>query len=1040
VLSHRLHPTLWLALWLTLGASVAHAQLPPEALRFESVLTGGSVHWYHDLQQDSTGFLWAGTWSGLLRYDGYETTRYTTDPNVPDALPSNFVHRVVPAPDGQLWLALDTEIGRFDPVAGTYETVLAAPQANIAANGQGVLWALVRDPGQTFESVRLLTGVQAGREVLRVPTRTVPSGGMSGVYEHLVADDAGNMWVPAGSDGLARAAPQPDTTHAMTRWPAETFGAEHVRSIRRGSDGALWVLTTGGLFRHRAHADDFALVLPAERFPGDLHRTGDWLVDRQGLLWIVNAEDEGLLVIDPATAEHVRLASRVDDPTSLPGAAVTDLYEDRSGVIWVGTMDGLYKAAPHWEHFQTYLLPTSDITATLDAGRDGQLWVGSICTPTYRFDLARGTFTDAEAILPGFDAPACPMRILEDRGGRLWFGTFSIDGRNEGVVRYDPATQTTRRYQRDPDDPASIRSQRFRDLLQDRRGRIWVAGEQGVDRYDPVTDGFVHYAHDPDRDGTLGPGAVWSLAETADGAIWAGAGGLNRIDPETGRVTYFPAAPDDPAAIPSPSVTWIHPSRREPGILWLATYDGGLARFDPAIGRVQRYTEADGLPDLYVKAVLEDERGRIWAPTDRGLARLDPGTDAIRVFTEADGLRSSTLGLYDAVALPDGRFALAHADALVVFHPDSLDAPRTDAEIALTSFRVFDREVPVAAQPEAIRLSHADDFFSFEFAALDFAAPERTRYAYRLEGFAPGWIENGTRRYAAYTSLPPGHYTFRVRANLGGSWSERELAVPVVIAPAWWQTAWFRTLTGLLVLGALVGLVRFASTRRLRRQLRRLEVEQRLQAERERISQDLHDHVGAQLSTIISGIDLARLAGGDGGAPHDDPLDRIETRARQTMAQLRETIWALHREAVTLGAFRERVCTYAREQTALRVDAPDIHCTLDANTSERTLSPAQTLHLYRIAQEALQNALEHAGASRIGVHLRLESDTLTLEVADDGCFGEGEDGEASFGADLNGYGLGGMRRRAEALGARFELDTALGTRVRVVVPLGADPP
>jgi signal transduction histidine kinase len=258
-----------------------------------------------------------------------------------------------------------------------------------------------------------------------------------------------------------------------------------------------------------------------------------------------------------------------------------------------------------------------------------------------------------------------------------------------------------------------------------------------------------------------------------------------------------------------------------------------------------------------------------------------------------------------------------------------------------------------------------------------------------------------------------------------------------VIAPAWWQTAAFRVLAGLAVLAGLVVVVRAVSTRRLQRQLRRLEVQRRLQAERERISQDLHDHVGAQLSTIISGIDLARLsARGDGAADHVGTLDRIESSARRTMRQLRETIWALHREAVKLRAFHERVCAYAREQTALRADAPEVHCSLDSDTIERTLSPAQTLHLYRIAQEAIQNALKHAGSSRIDVRLRVVHGRLSLEVEDDGCFvnPDGERAE-SAGDDLDGYGLLGMQRRAEALGARFELDTDGGTRVRVVVPL-----
>ncbi|MCH7638504.1 MAG: hypothetical protein IH855_03450 [Bacteroidetes bacterium] len=1011
------------------------AQLPPQTLRFEPVI-GGGRHWLIDLYQDPVGFLWAATEGGLIRYDGYTTRQYEANPGDPSSLSNNLVRAVSMGPGGRLWLALEGQLGYLNPASGAYETVSNEHVWDIAVDRSGEVWTVEAMADGRHWSLWLRT--LAGTRQETAPFGEGEGfGGRFGRVPRLATDADGHVWIPGDAQGLARVSLLDNGAHAFSRWTPKTFAADTVFAVRAGGDGSVWAHTDRGYHRYRARDGSFALVLSTEELPVEARTIRDFLIDRRGLLWIAPRSLSGVYVADPATGDHVRFAHRTDDPTSLPDARVTKLYEDRGGVLWFGTTAGLYKAAPRWEAFHTYPLPASDLAATLAVDRRGGLWIGSLCAPLYAFDLADATFTAAAERLPGLDAPECPMRLLEDRGGCLWIGTFSLDGSNQGLVRYDPATETTTVYRSDPNDPAALGSRRIRDLLEDHRGQIWIGGEQGLDRYDPASDGFVHYGHDPNDATTLADPVVWSLAQTDDGMLWVGAGGLNRLDPETGLVTRFLPDPDDPTALPSGAITWIHPSRKEPGLLWLGTYDGGLVRFDIATSRVTRYTEADGLPDHYVKAVLEDERGRIWAPTQEGLARLDPATGEIRVFDEADGLHSRVFGLYDAVMLADGRFVLAHQDAIVVFHPDSVEAGLNEVLLALSAFRVFDREVPIAAVPEApLRLRHDDDFFSFEFVALDFTAPERTHYAYRLDGFDDDWIESGTRRYAAYTNLPPGRYTFRVRADVGGGWGERELAVLLVIDPAWWQTWWFRFLAGLATLVALVAVVRMASTRKLRRDLRALEVDQKLQAERERISRDLHDHVGAQLSTIVSGIDLARLSAkgeADGGAGH---LDRLEALARRTMTQLRETIWALHREAVTIESFYERVCAHAHERAALRADAPTIECTLEASEAEtrRRLSPAQTLHLYRIAQEAIGNALEHAGAERLTVTVCVEMRGLVLEVRDDGRFetseADGVDSDA-----LRGYGLEGMRRRAEELGAAFTLDAEDGTTVRVVLPL-----
>ena len=573
-------------------------------------------------------------------------------------------------------------------------------------------------------------------------------------------------------------------------------------------------------------------------------------------------------------------------------------------------------------------------------------------------------------------------------------------------------------------------------LYEDRQGTLWIATETGLDRFDPATGGFDHVRHDPTDPTTLGSSTVWTLYEDRAGRFWVGTygGGLALLDRATGRATRYTFDLDDPTSIGSNIVTVIHEREVEPGVLWIGTAEGGLSRFDTATGRFERIGRREGLPDLNVKSMLEDEAGHLWLGTGEGLVRFDPDTRAVTVFTTADGLPEVTFGLFDAMVLHDGSFLFGTQRHVVRFRPEAVEAGAFEAPVVMTEIEVAGQPMRLGPRPEGLRIPWTDRTLAFGFAALHFAAPEHTRYRYQLDGFDADWLETDGRRYSAYTNLPPGRYTFRVRAtSSSGVESPSELAVPVEIVPPFWMTAWFRGLVVLFLAGGLVLTVRHFATRRLRRRVQAQEVALRLQRERERISQDLHDHVGAQLSNMLAGIELARLArrsSGDGAPPdpETDPLNGVEADARTTMRQLRETIWALHHETVSLDAFAEQV----RRELARRARYHE-HLTVSvgvaSGSTDCTLSPVQALHLFRIAQEAITNALKHADAERLTVTLACDGAEVMLLVEDDGVFKPPAGGDG-----LSGYGLAGMRTRAEEIGGVLVLTTENGTTIRVTVP------
>ena len=1022
----------WVAALVCLLGGAAHAQ-PPADVRFEVPPPGtlsGRPTFVYDIVQDPTGYLWFASEQGLHRYDGVEFVPYRADPDDPEALPGNRVTSVSVGPDGTVWAGVDR-----------------------------------------FGLVRLRPG--------HAPER-FPLADSLTVDPYVRVDREGRVWLAhRGWDVLGNGgSPRP----ALYRFDPASGAARRSRTLAEawgillGPDGTLWSRSPEGVLRHGPGGVQAFRVPEGSRLVGggvirvitpagwtfeydperegfrrlqidpDLtrrHYTGYRLwSDREGVFWAGVFPEGRLIAVGPGSGVETVYETRPTDPESLPGH-VTAMYQDREGVYWIGTNRGVRMVRPGWATFRTEPLPPVKVMTVLAPSRRGGVWTGTLCSPPALLTPAGETRTLSE-LAPAVGAAYarvghCSSHVLEARDGTFWFAGWPEDRRG-GLLRITRDGEATL-FRHNPADPGSIPIDAMRMVHEDARGRIWVATEAGLVRHDPATDGFVPYAAPTALDGADERRSIWTVSDGPGEQLWVSAYGLglSLFDPVTGRETRFRHDPDDPATLSSDNVIGVLAPRRERGVVWVGTYDGGINRLDLASGAVRRYTLKDGLPALGVKSLLDDDQGRIWAATEAGLVRLDPATDEVRVFTEADGLPSTSFGLYDGARLGDDQFAFALIDRVVRFDPLTVEPPGLDAPVVLRGVWVDGEAAGVPAPGQPIRLGPDERALAVEVAALSFRAPGRLRYEVRLDGVDAEWVRLGDQRTASWSRLPPGRHTLHARVGTAsGRVSPRSLMVPVVVVPRWWERWQVRSAFALVLLAGLVLAVRDLSQRRLRAEVRRLETERRVQDERERISRDLHDHVGAQLSSLLAGVELAKLArrargerpgaevGGGDGSPAD-PLAAVESDARETIRQLRETIWALNDETLTAGAFCQRLDAYVKGRAKGRIGTLSVTCDGDASV---VLPPVVALSLYRVAQEAVTNALKHSGARSLAVRLRPGADAVTLVVEDDGRFVEPAGGDG-----LSGFGLGSMRTRAQQMGGTFDLDTTSGTRVRVRVPL-----
>lgn len=511
-------------------------------------------------------------------------------------------------------------------------------------------------------------------------------------------------------------------------------------------------------------------------------------------------------------------------------------------------------------------------------------------------------------------------------------------------------------------------------------------------------------------------------------------------------------------------------SESESGTLWIGTL-AGLTRWRE--DRFFQFTKVHGLDLPVVNQIVPDGRGSLWLGTHQGVVRVRidelnavaegrlPRVRCLRL-SKSDGLPSSeTNGEVQPAGCrtPDGRLWFPTTHGVAIVDPAVLGEPNPPDPVAIETLRatallLSNPAIPGAAPtawPRAqslgsgpVRLpAGSGRFIEFRYISVNLAAPEGTRYRYRLDGHDPDWVDAGPQRTASYANLGPGQYRFRVTAaDPHGGWSGEETGLGFIVLPHWYETLWLRLVAVASLVTAVVGIHRRRVAARVR--FERLASENRLARERSRISRDLHDDLGAWLARAQ--MLLSRLHAREPGTPGEwsARLREVEESVRAGQQTMREVIWAANPDNDTLEGLGSRIAVFAREY----LEPLGVRCRLDLPE----VWPAARLRadlrqgLSRMIKEAVRNAVEHGHASEVRFSLSAESGLLKLAVADDGCGlpestgGPAESGEQPSEPALGsprGSGLESIRLRVEGFGGRLVLagNPAGGTTLILHVPL-----
>jgi ligand-binding sensor domain-containing protein len=844
---------------LLLGSCLLHAQDQPLFFQRISLEQGLSQTIVGDILQDRRGFMWFSSEDGLNKYDGYTFTVMRNDPDNPNSLSHNNITCLFEDKAGILWVGTNNGgLNRYDPNTGSFihyrhdpndphsisnDVILA-----ICEDRYGTLWIGTADGLNRIVKTDDKTGNHTPKSDFQryfyadSDRRTLQ---YSVIYV-IHCDTEGNLWIGTNL-GISLISKEDiiiphqniSIINSNTKRITDEFpelGRSRVIDIHEDHQGILWIGMDTGLYNlipssSLPHSIPFE-VIRYKHDPRNSHSLSHDQVyaiyeDRANHLWI-GTNGGGMNIFDRESGVFIHYVHDPRNVRSISSNEILSIYEDRSGNLWIGTYGrGINKIDRGRKRF-THNVPDPENTNSLSEAivfglyedKNGVLWIGTHGGGLNKLDRKTNRYTHYRANPDNPDAlQSNYLRcIIEDSNGFLWIGT-----NGEGIVRFDRTRNIFETYRNDPRKESSISDNIIRSLFEDRTGTIWVgtfAGGlskmiSGKSPGEPPV--FKQYRHDPDNPNSISSNFIRIVYQDRSGNLWIGTygGGLTKFDPQNEIFTHFRADNTIPNSLSNDYVFTIHEDKN--GILWLGTWGGGLNRFDPATGFFKNFTDMHGLPNNAIYGILEDDSGNLWLSTNNGISRFDTVQETFRNFKTSDGLQSREFNGGAYYKSPKGEFFFGGVNGFNTFYPDEIHDNTYIPPVVITSFKKLNREVvfdkPVTDIRE-IKLSYRDYVFSFEFAALDYTVPDENLYAYKMEGLDPDWFFTDARkRFANYTTLPPGKYTFRVKAsNNDGVWNEEGTSIALIITPPYWKTWWFIGMVGI----ALFSIGYVAYTRRLK--------------------------------------------------------------------------------------------------------------------------------------------------------------------------------------------------------------------------------
>lgn len=792
---------------------------------------GISHNFVSSVIQDQNGFIWVGTHKGLNRFDGYAFKNFLNNPSDSTTIISVHVETLLCDRKGNIWVGTINGLDKFDVKTERFihiselfpkTSLKGADIKSLFEDAKGNLWIGTYGKGLYYLDIarNKLTEFRTGK------SNSISSDFINTIFQ--VSDD--ELWIGTWEAGL-------DCYNLKTKKWSNYVSVKKtgghidftINSICSDKKGNLLISTWGnGLYifnlkMRRYERPDFPENLLSSLSNKAITST---IIDKNGNFWFTTFDD-GLYTFSPQTRRWQKFNSDQQKSFVIKSNMLWNVFEDKYGVVWVSTFgSGIVKIVKNNSAFKraqdkTNINSINSINYIYQS-RDKTLWVGMNNTGIYQYNRTNRTVEIPSKFDPRLNQlfNTNIMCYCEDRQNQLWMGT------NKGVLVYNMKTGAAKSL--DPsylveDSTIAPKEMSIISLCVDTFDNVWMGTfEAGLYRYNIKTGKCKRYFNSEKDSRSLSNNVVWSLLCDKQNNVWIGTRNmLNRYNRGNDNfIRYFPDSLNS-NSISHHVISNLYLDSR--GRIWIATLGGGINLYRRGTGDFARISKNEGLPDNSIFSITEDIKGCLWMSSIKGLTRYNPDNQIIVTYTKNTGLPDNHYNMAAGHSTSWGEVLFGGNEGLDVFYPDSIRDFIEQPPVVFTDFKLFNTSVPVNKvidkrnilpvninELDELRLKYSDNIVNIEFSILDYAFPPANQYAYKLEGFDKDWVyTDASRRYAYYTNLSPGTYTFRVKAtNHNGIWTDSIKKLTLIIEPPFWQTVWFAFLVFIITVVLIYLIIR----------------------------------------------------------------------------------------------------------------------------------------------------------------------------------------------------------------------------------------
>lgn len=774
--------------------------------------------------QDSKGFMWFGTKDGLNRFDGITFKSYKNNPFGKNTLGNVFIRSIMEYDKNSLWIGTDEGIYVYDYIREEFHRFkihapgnvpITTPVNSLIRASDGTIWIATLGQGAfNFQPPKnRLIQYKNSADI----STSLSNDFVSDVYE----TKDGSIWVSTLGGGLNQILKldKKIVRYVHDRNVPGSITDNSVFVAYEDSQYNLWIGTENGGLNMLDRARGIFTSYQSKGLAGDIssNTVRQIFESKPGELLI--GTEKGLNVLNIDKRKFTVYQNQKNDYKSISDNAIYSIFRDKEGGIWVGTYFGgvnyIAKSNKQVEHYyptgELASLSGRAVSAFLEDSK-GRFWVGTEDGGLNLFDKRERSFTK---ILPGTNYQNI-HDLAEDKNGTIWIGTFLT-----GLVNYNPETRAYKNYLHNENNPNTLSNNSAFSVYKDNEGMIWVGTISGLNIYHPETDSFT-------RLNQLGLDRFYTydILQDSKGNMWFATYGNGVIcyNKKQNKWKQYAYAETDKNSLSNNKVIVIYEDSKQR--LWFGTEGGGLNLFNSVSDKIVRKGYNDGITSNVIFGILEDNYGYLWISTNNGLLKYDPAKKTTNVYGDKDDFQGTQFNYKSFYKRADGKMYFGGINGFNAFYPENILKNNFIPPVKIVNFQLFNKDVTVGpnsplqktiSQTSSIRLAYDQSVIGFEFVALSYTAPTKNYYSYMLEGFDKEWLSSGSQRKVTYTNLPPGKYTFKVKAaSSDGVWNTKGTSLQLIITPPWWQT-----LTAYIIYGLLIIIIFFISRRYILRSIHR---------------------------------------------------------------------------------------------------------------------------------------------------------------------------------------------------------------------------